>query len=491
MSRGISMNSEVFVSPKFYLMQLIFNITAVSFFGLFCHTSLAALSFAATTTQYIHGNPPEILESAETKILKGIQFKLNIDGIDPVLILPNIDNDNKISVAYNTSPSVYSFDVDTSSLNDSDINDVDGDQVAITDNFIIQSINTEWRDSNNNIIPSDSTSPLGSDVCNSSKANVTSSVKVTIQFVAKTQYGVPDTSEPRVVSKTFEISADDGICYIKPGVLALITHNGWDEGDNYAPYGADTISVDPPYNSDQFTIHEGFKPNATDQYGNSFPTYGFPEARFRIVPVNPIANYSYKLIKNSNNSLVNDVRPADLDSLSEFKFTDKVPDKGEKIVILISNNRTFAQFYYTFSINHWLYFTQNYVGNWENANRYCQNNNDRLPTRAELSNSPFANVPTTNDNYYVKGNGYQRAIGEGLTPEWGKVYFYSPLDYIGRDMMYDAPNLRSLIYYDFYFTSEASSVKDALGNYRYYSVGMVEGNIIVEPDIAYTLCVKY
>lgn len=489
MSRGISMNSKMFVSPKFYLMQLIFNITAISFFCLFCHTSLAALSFAATTTQYIHGNPPEILESADTKILNGIQFKLNIDGIDPVIVLPGTDN--KISVAYNTSPSIYSFGVDTSSLNDSDINDVDGDKVATTGSFIIQSINTEWRDSNNNIIPSDSTSQLGSDVCNSSTANAKSSVKVTIQFVAKTQYGAPDQSEPREVSKTFQVSADDGICYIRPGVLALIMHNGWDEGDNYAPYGADTIDLDVPYNVDQFTMHKGFKASAKDQNGNYFPTYGFPDARFRIVPVNPISDYSYTLVKNPNNSLISASRDSSADSKSEFKFTENVPAQDDKFVILVTNNRTLAQFYYTFSIKHWLYFTNNLVGNWQNANSYCQNNNDRLPIRAELSNSSFATVPTTNDNYYVKNNGYRRAIGEGLLPEWGKAYFYSPLDYIGRDMMSGAPNLRSLINYDFYFTSEPSSVKDVLGNYRYYSVGMVEGNIIVEPDVAYTLCVKY
>lgn len=489
MGRGISMNSDMFVSKKLYLMQLILNIAVVAFFGLFCHIALAGLSVSAITAQYIHGNPPEILETADAKVLNGIQVKLNIDGLDPAIISPG--NSDKISVAYNTSPSLYSFDVDTSSLNDSDINDVDGDKLATNGSFIIQSINAEWRDQNNNIIPSNSTSFLGRDVCNSSTANAKSSVKVTIQFIAKTQYGEPNTSEPREVSKTFEVSADDGICFIRPGILALITHNGWDEGGNYAPYGADTIDVNPSYNSDQFTIHQGFKATAKDQNGNYFPTYAFPEARFRIVPVNPISDYSYTLVKNPNNSLVNTARDSNADSKSEFKFTDNVPGQGDKFVILVTNNRTLAQFYYTFSIKHWLYFLNNLPGNWQNSNRLCQNNNDRLPTRAEITNSSLAYTPTTNDNYYVKDNGYKRAIGEGLTPEWGKVYFYAPLDIIGRDMLDGLSNLKNFIYYDFYFTSEQSSVKDIYGNNRYYSVGIVEGNVIVEPDIAYTLCVKY
>ena len=489
MSRGISMNSDISVSKKFYSMQLILNIAVCSFLVFFCHSSFAGLSVAATTEQYIHGNPPDVLPSADTKVLNGIQFQLQIDGLDPAIVSPGTDD--KISVAYSSSPSLYSFSIDTSKLNDSDIDDVDGDKLAAVDSFIIQNINAEWRDQNNNVIPSDSTAPLGSDVCTSSTANAKLSLKITVQFIAKTQYGDPNQSEPREVSKTFQVSADDGICYIRPGVLALIMHNGWDEGDNYAPYGADTIDLDVPYNVDQFTMHKGFKATAKDHNGNYFPTYGFPDARFRIVPVNPISDYSYTLVKNPNNSLISTSRASNADSKSEFKFTENVPAKDDKFVILVTNNRTLAQFYYTFSIKHWLYFTNNLVGNWQSANTYCQNNNDRLPIRAELSNSPFATVPTNNDNYYVKNNGYRRAIGEGLLPEWGKAYFYSPLDYIGRDMMSGAPNLRSLINYDFYFTSEPSSVKDVFGNYRYYSVGMVEGNIIVEPDIAYTLCVKY
>ena len=481
------MNNIIYYTKKVCFVRFNIKILVLFILLFFNHTTIA--SNGVVTVNSIHGNQPDILASAETKVLNGIQIKFKLDDLDPVVISPG--SANKISVAYNTSPSLYSFGVDISSLNDSDIHDVDGDKLSSTDSFIIQSINAQWLDPNNNIIASDSTAPLGRDVCTSSTTNANLSVKVTITFIAKTQYGMPDTSKPREVSKTFEVSADDGICYIRPGVLALITNNGWNEGDNYAPYGADTISVDPPYNSDQFTFHQGFKATATDSNGNHFPTYGFPEARFRIVPVNPISDYSYTLVKNPNNSLVNTARASNADSKSEFKFTNNVPNQGDEFVILVTNNRTSAQFYYTFSINHWLYFLNNPPGNWANSNKLCQQNNDRLPTRAEISNSPLSYIPTTNDNYYIKGNGYKRAIGEGLTPEWGKVYFYAPLDIIGRDMMSGLLNLKNLIYYEFYFTNEQSSVKDVMGNNKYYSVGIVEGNVIVEPDVAYTACVKY
>ncbi|MCX8657035.1 hypothetical protein J3U08_09550 [Gilliamella sp. B2894] len=488
MSKEKVMNPSIRLYRNFIFPRLLKRITFF-FMMLFSWVNESSAILSAQTVNKIIGNAPEIRQTADEKVLNGIQFKLKIDGLDPAIISPGTAN--KISVAYNTSPSLYSFGIDTSSLNDSDIYDVDGDKIANVDSFIIQSINAEWRDQNDNIIPSDSTASLGSDVCNSSTVKANLSVKLTIQFIAKTQYGDPDTSQPKEVSKTFQVSADDGICYIRPGVLALITNNGWNEGDNYAPYGADTISVDPPYNSDQFTIHKGFIATAKDQNGNYFPTYAFPEARFRIVPVNPISDYSYTLVKNPNNSLVNTFRASNSDSKSEFKFTDNVPDQGDKFVILVTNNRTLAQFYYTFSIKHWLYFLNNPIGNWQDSNKLCKKNNDRLPTRAEITNSPLAYIPTTNDNYYVKGNGYRRAIGEGLTAEWGKTYFYAPLDIIGRDMLSGVLNLKNFIYYEFYFTNEVSSMKDVLGNYKYYSVGIVEGNVIVEPDVAYTMCTKY
>ncbi|OCG11268.1 hypothetical protein A9G09_00690 [Gilliamella sp. wkB292] len=487
MNRGLEMNNIIYYIKKVCFVR--FKLNIIVLFILLFYSRITIANYSIITVNYIHGNPPDILASADTKVLNGIKIKLKLDDLDPVVISPG--SANKISVAYNTSPSLYSFDVDISSLNDSDIIDVDGDKLSSIDSFVIQSINAQWLDQNNNIIASDSTAPLGRDVCTSSTANANLSVKVTITFIAKTQYGIPDTSKPREVSKTFKVSADDGICYIRPGVLALITNNGWSEGNNYASYGADTISVDPSYNSDQFTFHQGFKATATDLNGNHFPTYGFPEARFRIVPVNPISDYSYTLVKNPNSSLVNTARSSSADSKSEFKFTNNAPKKGDKFIILVTNNRTLAQFYYTFSINHWLYFLNNIPGNWSNSNKLCQQNNDRLPTRAEISNSPLSYIPTTNDSYYIKGNGYRRAIGEGLTPEWGKVYFYAPLDIIGRDMMSGLPNLKNLIYYKFYFTNEQSSVKDVLGNNRYYSVGIVEGNVIVEPGLAYTACVKY
>ncbi|PXY90457.1 hypothetical protein DKK78_08670 [Gilliamella apis] len=461
---------------------------------IFSNNLFAILSLSVTTQMYIHGNAPEIKMSGSAKALNGIQLKLQVPNNAPLVITPG--SSNEISVAYDTSPSMYSFDIDFSAMNDDDIIDVDGDYLGSSKNFKVDSVTAEWRDSKNNIISSDSTAPLGSNICNSATYKGDSTLKLTFSISAKTQYGNPAESQPKEISKTFTVKANDGICYIRPGVLAIIAKGGWSETDNWLSYGADTINRTDAYNPDQFVLHSGFKASATDSTGHHFPTTAFPEARFRIVPVNAISNYTYTLVKNPNGALISTARSSNPDSKSEFKFTDNAPAKDDQFIILVKNNQTKAQFYYRFSLNHWMYIYQQQL-NWvdyNTAERLCTANNDRLPSRAELTNSFLATGVTNNENWYIPQNGYKRAIGEGLISEWGKLYPYAPngIDNSGRDMMADiTDSLKHFVAYDFYFTYELSQLKDNNGLTRRYSIGSVEGNVIVEPDSAFTMCVKY
>lgn len=164
MSKEKVMNPSIRLYRNFIFPRLLKRITFF-FMMLFSWVNESSAILSAQTVNKIIGNAPEIRQTADEKVLNGIQFKLKIDGLDPAIISPGTAN--KISVAYNTSPSLYSFGIDTSSLNDSDIYDVDGDKIANVDSFIIQSINAEWRDQNDNIIPSDSTAPLGCEVSGS------------------------------------------------------------------------------------------------------------------------------------------------------------------------------------------------------------------------------------------------------------------------------------------------------------------------------------
>lgn len=54
--------------------------------------------------------------------------------------------------------------------------------------------------------------------------------------------------------------------------------------------------------------------------------------------------------------------------------------------------------------------------------------------------------------------------------------------------MCNDPNLKNLFAYEFYFTNEPSSLVDSNGLQRR---GMIEGNVIVEPDCAFVMCTKY
>ncbi|WLS94968.1 hypothetical protein [Gilliamella apis] len=494
MSRGVAMNNCTVVLKKISLRLFFKKRLLLLMLLIFSNNLFAILSLSVTTQMYIHGNAPEIKMSGSAKALNGIQLKLQVPNNAPLVITPG--SSNEISVAYDTSPSMYSFDIDFSAMNDDDIIDVDGDYLGSSKNFKVDSVTAEWRDSKNNIISSDSTAPLGSNICNSATYKGDSTLKLTFSISAKTQYGNPAESQPKEISKTFTVKANDGICYIRPGVLAIIAKGGWSETDNWLSYGADTINRTDAYNPDQFVLHSGFKASATDSTGHHFPTTAFPEARFRIVPVNAISNYTYTLVKNPNGALISTARSSNPDSKSEFKFTDNAPAKDDQFIILVKNNQTKAQFYYRFSLNHWMYIYQQQL-NWvdyNTAERLCTANNDRLPSRAELTNSFLATGVTNNENWYIPQNGYKRAIGEGLISEWGKLYPYAPngIDNSGRDMMADiTDSLKHFVAYDFYFTYELSQLKDNNGLTRRYSIGSVEGNVIVEPDSAFTMCVKY
>ncbi len=494
MYRGVAMNNCEGVTKRLSLILILKQVLFLSVLLFSSNNTLAILSLSVTTQMYIHGNAPEIQMSGESKVLNGIQLKLNVPNSDPLIINPGTSNE--LSVAFDTSPSMFSFDVDFSAMNNDDIIDVDGDYLGSSNNFKVESVTAEWRDKNNNLIAPDSTASLGGNICKSEGYKGDSTLKLTFSISAKTQYGTPAESQPKEVSKTFTIKANDGICYIRPGVLAILAKGGWSETNNWLSGGADTINRTDAYNPDQFVLHSGFIASATDSTGHHFPSTAFPEARFRIVPVNAISNYTYTLVKNPNGALISTARSSNPDSKSEFKFTDNAPAKDDQFIILVKNNQTKAQFYYRFSLNHWMYIYQQQL-NWvdyNTAERLCTANKDRLPSRAELTNSFLATGVTNNENWYIPQNGYKRAIGEGLISEWGKLYPYAPngIDNSGRDMMADiTDSLKHFVAYDFYFTYELSQLKDNNGWTRRYSVGSVEGNVIVEPDSAYTMCVRY
>ena len=498
MHRGVAMNNCVVFFRKLSLILLL-NLSKPMLFLLVLSISvnngLAILPSYVITQMYIIGNAPEISESGGTKALNGIKVKLNVPNSDPLVITPG--SSKQISVAFNTSPSMYSFDVDFSTMTNDDIIDIDGDYLGSSNNFKVESITAEWRDSNNNIIPSDSTAPLGSNICNSDSYNGDSTLKLTFSISARTQYGVPTESQPKEVSKTFTVKANDGICYIRPGVLAVNTlyPTGWPEGDNNAWWGSNVVNRADPYDPNQFVKGTGFIASAVDASGNHFPSTAFPYARFRIVPVNSISQYTYKILKNPNSSLKNVPRSSVADSKSEFIFTNNVPSKGDKFVIQLTNTQTNATFFYQFSIQHWFYVHTGNLGfiSFYNAESLCRNSGDRLPTRAELTNSPLAYDNNTNTQWYLQGNGYKRAIGNSLMGEWGKIFYYAPINGDLRDMMagISDSDYEKLFNYDFYFTNELTSVVDSDGFIHRYSVGNAEGNVIVEPDSAYTMCTKY
>ncbi|RKS84760.1 hypothetical protein DES39_1976 [Orbus hercynius] len=448
----------------------------------------ARASLSVATAANIQGNAPNIFDEVAQKILDTITFNIVSEIGQSYELIPGIDN--TLYVSYSTTPSAFFATVDLSVLGANDIEDDDGDYLAKDNPFAVKQVIYEWEDANGNVISADSTDWLGGNICQSTYKG--DSVVTTIFIIqVRTEYGLPSSAE-KVLSKSFKVNAKDGICYLQPGVLALNIPNGWPEGGNNASAGSDWVNRDDAYNTEQFTRSKGFNAWATNANGQSFPTTAFPDARFRIIPFGTISNYTYSIISNPNSAVANDARASNASSKAEFKFSDIVPEKNADYVFLVVNNTTGARSYYRFSLNTWVYVVSK-LGQWitlDNAKTLCANNGDRLPSRKELSNSYYTFVEfadsLSHGNWYLKNNGYSRAIGEGVMAEWGKIFYYAPGDGNARDMMADVKNLRRLFNYDFYFTNEPSLTKG-----MNYSVGTAEGNVIVEFDSAYAMCAKY
>ena len=197
MYRGVAMNNCEGVTKRLSLILILKQVLFLSVLLFSSNNTLAILSLSVTTQMYIHGNAPEIQMSGESKVLNGIQLKLNVPNSDPLIINPGTSNE--LSVAFDTSPSMYSFDVDFSAMNNDDIIDVDGDYLGSSNNFKVESVTAEWRDKNNNLIAPDSTASLGGNICKSEGYKGDSTLKLTFSISAKTQYGTPAESQPKEV----------------------------------------------------------------------------------------------------------------------------------------------------------------------------------------------------------------------------------------------------------------------------------------------------
>lgn len=462
-------------------VSYIYYITNIIFF-----ISNTYASLSAETAQYIIGHEPEIPTATVEKIKENIYFTIT----DPLDFSYDYQPGTADQIYFplgsqfkHITPKVIDIP-----LNNDDINDIDGD---ILSTYSISNISYVWVDKNNTIVSNDSSNTLGGTICeNSSSYNGPYSLDVSFDMTVNTIYGVPNSATTKI-EKNFTVQADDGICYIQPGVLALNIPNGWPEGNNNASAGSNSINRSPAFDSNIFVQNKGFIAWADKR----FPTTAFPDARFQIVPYNSISNYNISIEKNPNSSLTDQQSYAK----GQFKFSTLKPEQDALYVIKVVNSTTKVPYYYSFKLassRSWFTFLSqpSTRPTYADALKTCNTLGADIPTKAELTNSIYANDSSTiSMDAYAKNNGYLRTIGEGLTAEWGKIYYYSPSDGNRKDMMasVSSTDLTKNFYYSYYWTKDVPYT--SVSTTRNYTVGSVEGNIQSTTKTStgpYVLCIQ-
>lgn len=186
-----------------------------------CYCPFVSAVLSVQTIESIEGYLPEIPESTKTKLLNNIYFIITSSTGDKYKSSP--DSNNNLYVSYSTTIQNVALSLDNTGLTAADLVDLDGDTLS-KEGFILKDVIYEWKDSSGNTLSNDSSDWLGGNICTGSyNGDHTLNVSATIE--AKTQYGLPNSAQTNI-SKTFTIIANDGLCYIQPGVLALNIPNG-------------------------------------------------------------------------------------------------------------------------------------------------------------------------------------------------------------------------------------------------------------------------
>lgn len=461
-------------------------LTSLPVFALFSVNAFSSLT--ATTAQYIVGNEPQILAATLDKIKNSIYFKITDTVGFSYDYSPGEVSD--INLPLNSQFNLVNPRLGQISLSESDISDDDGDLLSTTNSYSVSNLSYVWKDKNNTVISNSSSSNLGGDICtNSSSYNGPYSLNVSFDFTAYTQYGVPNSTTTSI-AKGYTVNANDGICYIQPANLALNIPNGWPEGGNNAAGGSNSVNRSPAFDSSVFVQSKGFKAWVSKK----FPTTAFPDARFQIVPYNSVSGYTVSLEQNPNSALADQQTYAK----GQFKFTTVTPDQSQPYVLKVVNNTTSVPYYYGFKLGSsrsWFTptSTPSTTRTVASALSTCQTSGADLPTRAELTNSIYANDSSTiSMGAYATNNGYSRAIGDSLTAEWGKIFYYAPSDGNRRDMVATVPasDISRYFYYSYYWSKDIPN--SSVSTKTTYIVGAVEGNVQTRSTTgsSYVLCVQ-
>jgi hypothetical protein len=289
--------------------------------------------------------------------------------------------------------------------------DIDGDNADPSQPFKVESTYYWWYDNSGRRITGDDKKKIigcGSGFSMPLKLIIETKVK------AYSEYGIPKESKSVTLAKTYQIAARTQICYAKPN--GIIGH----PKEQWLSYNSDGISEG--WNKNHIkrnSIHGGgFTNDYVPDYGfkakptispKTFPTTGFPGAKFQLVMTGSQSDYRYQILNNSGERVL-------IDDNGMVLLKNKPTGN---ITIRVTLKRDLTVYHdYTFNpTSVWLLPQADDYMSWEAAKKRC-GGVQNIPSLSMFTNSPQNNIALNTDWRFI-ANTFTRAIGGGVFAEWG------------------------------------------------------------------------
>ena len=365
-----------------------------------------AYGLSSFTVNVIQGNSPKVvnLKTASDKLgftVNGVFYSESTGNIKEGEIKEfdgNLDLNQFIVKQYN----YQTLD------NKINYQDLDGDAIDPTQPFLMTATVWQWFDANDNKITAKDKTELtdcGEDYSFPLRLEISNQVQ------ALSQYGQPRKSDFVTIKKVYKISLASKLCYVKPYAIERNPRNQWlSFGSNNRfirwndPNYTSRTAAGGGYNSD-YVPNLGFKINPTESGGKKFPTTGFEGAKFQLIFTRPVSDYTFTITNNPGEQVV-------VDEKGYVTLNGK--PSGYVTVRATLKQDSNVKHDYTFNpTSVWVNPVKGFFDWWKPAIQIC--GEDQLLSYKELTNAPQYNMNDTQNT----ANGYTRAIGEGLFPEWG------------------------------------------------------------------------
>ena len=236
-------------------------------------------------------------------------------------------------------------------------------------------------------------------------------LEISNQIQTFSQYGIPRQSDLVTIKKVYKISAISKLCYVKPYAIEKNPEYQWlsfDSNNRFIRWNDPNYTVRTlaggGYNSD-YVPNWGFKTEPTLSSGKKFPTTGFDGAKFQLVLTGAASDYHFIIPNNPGGKV-------EVDENGYVTLNGK-PSGNVTVRATLKRDLTIKHDYTFNPTSVWANPVKGFFDWWEPAIKKCSE--DRLFSYKELTNAPEYKL---NGGFNIV-NGYTRAIGEGLLPEWG------------------------------------------------------------------------